>query len=110
MKWPQTCMKPKLMSRIHNLNSLETEIRYLKSKARDIEKKLDHNVDELRQNFGGMALNSVFGAMKDQSVVSVLADRVLYGSKLQDGVVSALDKLSALFSRLFGKKSDNPIS
>jgi hypothetical protein len=95
------------MSRIHNVNSLETEIRFLKRKAQEIEKKLEHNVDDLRHNFGGMALNSVFGAMKDQNVVSVLTDRLLYGSKLQDGVVGALDKLSALFSRLFGKKSDS---
>lgn len=93
------------MSRIHNVNSLETEIRYLKRKARDIEKKLEHNVDDLRENFGGMALNSIFGAMKDQSVMSVLADRVLYGSKLQDGVVGVLDKLSAFFTKLFGKKA-----
>jgi hypothetical protein len=99
-------MKANNMSKINNMNSLESEIRYLKNKTRDLEKRLDHNVTDLRQNFTGMAMNSVFGTMKDQSVVSVLAERVLYGSKLQDGVVGALDKLSTLLGRIFGRKGD----
>lgn len=94
------------MSKIHNMNSLDSEIRHLKHKTQDLEKKLDHNVTDLRQNFAGMALNSVFGTMKDQSVVSVLADRVLYGSKVQDGVVGALEKLSSLLGRIFGRKGE----
>lgn len=94
------------MSKIHNMSSLESEIRFLKHKTRELEKKLDHNVTDLRQNFAGMALNSVFGTMKDQSVVSVLAERVLYGSKFQDGVVGALDKLSLLLGRIFGRKGE----
>jgi hypothetical protein len=82
------------MSRIHNLDSLDRELHHLKKQARDIEKKLELNSHELKENFGGMAWNSLLGTMRNQDIVSGVADRILHSSKIQDNVYGIIDKVS----------------
>ena len=46
---------------IHNLDTLEREIYRLKLEAKNIEEKLDRNLDHLQDNCFSMTMNSVFG-------------------------------------------------
>lgn len=48
-------------SRIHNLDSLEKEIYRLKMHSKKLEDKMDENFIHLKENYGRMARNSVFG-------------------------------------------------
>lgn len=50
----------KKISQIHNMDSLEREIYRLELQAKDIERKLDHNLDRLQQNYVSMTMNSFF--------------------------------------------------
>jgi len=45
---------------IHNLDSLEREIYRLNSEAKNIEEKLDKNLDYLQDNCWTMTMNSLF--------------------------------------------------
>lgn len=45
---------------IHNLDTLEREINRLKSEAKNIEEKLDRNLDHFQQNYWSMTMNSFF--------------------------------------------------
>ena len=45
---------------IHNIDTLEREIYRLKLEARNIEDRLDSNLDHLQQNYFSMTMNSVF--------------------------------------------------
>jgi hypothetical protein len=45
---------------IHNLDTLEREIYRLKSEAKDIEEKLDRNLDHFQENYWSMTMNSFF--------------------------------------------------
>jgi hypothetical protein len=46
---------------IHNFDTLEREIYRLKLEAKNIEEKLDRNLDHLQENYFSMTMNSVFG-------------------------------------------------
>lgn len=45
---------------IHNLDTLEREIYRLKLEARNIEEKLDNNLEHLQENYFSMTMNSIF--------------------------------------------------
>ena len=98
-------MNQNIMSRIHNIHSLDTELRYLKKKALELEKKLDHNANDLRQNFGGMTWNSLLGTMREQDIISGVADRILHSSKIQDSVYGIIDKVSNVIASIKSKFS-----
>ncbi|MDP4261304.1 MAG: hypothetical protein Q8941_02125 [Bacteroidota bacterium] len=50
---------------IHNLDTLEREMYRLKLEARNIEEKLDHNLDHLQENYFSMTMNSIFRNKKE---------------------------------------------
>ena len=95
------------MSRINNMDTLDAELRYLKMKARELERRLDHNANELRQNLPGMAMNSLVGAVVKQNMFSGFAGRVLHSAKIQDGVYNLLEKLASGIAGLFSKKGED---
>ena len=49
---------------IHNLDTLEREIYRLRLEAKNIEEKLDRNLDHLQANYYSMTMNSIFGKSK----------------------------------------------
>ena len=55
----------KNIEKIHNLDTLEGEIYRLKSDAKNIEEKLDKNLDHFQENYWSMTMNSFF--CKDES-------------------------------------------
>lgn len=91
------------MSKIHNLDSLDRELHHLKKQVRDLEKKLEMNSHELKSNFGGMAWNSLLGTMRNQDIVSGVADRLLHSSKIQDNVYGIIDKLTNFIATIKSK-------
>ena len=48
----------KKTKKIHGLDTLEREIYRLRLEAKNIEEKLDQNLDHLQENYWSMALNS----------------------------------------------------
>ena len=101
------------MSKIHNIHSLDSELRHLKKKAGELEKKLDHNANELRKNFGGMTWNSLLGTVREQSIIAGVADRILHSAKLQDNVYGAIDKVASFVATVkskFSKQGPPPTS
>ena len=95
------------MSRINNMDSLDAELCYLKMKSKELERRLDHNATELRQNLPGMAMNSIVGAVVKQNMFSGFAGRVLHSAKIQDGIYNLLEKLTAKIGGLFSKKGED---
>lgn len=95
------------MSRINSMDSLNDELRYLKMKSRELERRLDHNVHELRQNLPAMAMNSLVGVVVKQSLFSGFAGKVLHSAKIQDGIYNLLEKITSKISSLFAKKGED---
>ena len=59
----------KNIKKIHNLDTLEGEIYRLKSDAKNIEEKLDKNLDHFQENYWSMTMDSFFckGNKKDDT-------------------------------------------
>ena len=95
------------MNRINNLDSLDAELRYLKMKSKELERRLDHNLSELRQNIPAMAMNSLVSTVVKQNMFSGFAGRVLHSAKIQDGIYNLLEKLTSKISGLFSKKGED---
>lgn len=95
------------MNRINNLDSLDAELRYLKMKSKELERRLDHNLAELRQNIPAMAMNSLVSTVVKQNMFSGIAGRVLHSAKIQDGIYNLLEKLTSRISGLFSKKGED---
>lgn len=53
-------------TRIHNIDTLEREIYRLKLEAKNIEDKLDNNLDHLQENYVSMTMNSFFCKKEDK--------------------------------------------
>lgn len=103
-------------SRIHNLDSLEKEIYRLKLHSKKLEDKMDENFTHLKENYGRMARNSVFGkkeGMKD-ALGAGISGAFFRNERLQqaiDKIVShlvekATDGLDSLIDKLFRKEKD----
>ena len=99
-------MNQTIMSKIHNIHTLDNELQHLKKKARELETKLDHNTNDLRHNFGEMAWNSLLGSMREQNIVAGVADRLFHSSKLQDSVFGFVEKLTERISGFFNKAKE----
>lgn len=95
------------MSRINSMDSLNNELRYLKIKARELERRLDHNAHELRENLPAMAMNTLVGAVVKQSLFSGFAGKLLHSTKIQEGIYNLLEKLTSGVSGLFSKKAED---
>lgn len=94
---------------IKNLDTLEKEIYRLKLEAKQIEEKLDQNLDYLQENFSSMTMNSFFHKKKHtengktgffdsafkndtfNTAIGKITDRIAV--KAADGFESLVDKI-----------------
>jgi hypothetical protein len=83
-------------NRIKNVDALEKEIYKRKLRLREIEKNLGHNVDQLRDNFGSMALQTILGAGKKNpvSITGNLMMTVMNNEKLQSSLAEFVERLA----------------
>jgi hypothetical protein len=97
------------LKQIKDLESLDTEIANLRYRVQEIENRFDENFTDLKENYGSMAMNSIFRKRKknQQSFWNGLTAGVLGSEKVQDGIAFLIDKLRGAFSRVvdrfFGK-------
>jgi hypothetical protein len=95
---------------IKNLDALEKEIYRMKLEARQLEEKLDTNFSYLKDNYGAMAINSLFHKKKKnedstegffdsfikndtiKTVVSKVTDHI--ADRAADGINDLIDKLT----------------
>lgn len=82
------------------MDRLEREIYLKKLRASEIERRLDHNVEHLRENFRGMAFRSVLGGRSSgREFAGEFTLRLLESEKLQDNLLSFVDKLTDRLAR-----------
>jgi len=93
---------------IRTIHSLNRTLRELKEKQTNIESKLDLNMQNLKSNYFGMTMNSVFGSKK-KSTASFWANivgQVMESEKLQNGISklagSLADKVGEGIHKAFG--------
>jgi hypothetical protein len=94
------------MRRIHTIRELDEEIRRGRRRAADIERELGGNLAHLKDNYPMMALRSVLGSGFVRSrtgTVGVLLLRLLGNERLQEGLMTLLDKLGRRVGRAFGR-------
>jgi F0F1-type ATP synthase delta subunit len=98
---------------IHSLDSLEREIYRLRLEAKNIEKKIDHNLEHLQESFSSMAMNSFFRkkktteAEKDSFFGSFLKNEKLNAAfnKITDHIADrAAEVIDQLIDKFFHKK------
>ena len=112
IKLKQTKMKQ--AGNIHNLDTLEKEIYKLKLKAKNIEEKLDDNLEKFQHNYSSMFMNSFFRKKKQEktngngffesafkndgfnAIINKVTDRV---------AERAVEGLENLVDKIFHKKS-----
>ena len=85
------------MSRpIKNIVALDRSIRELKKKQKDLEGKLDENLQTLKSNYVGMTMNSVFGSKKKASAGfwTEIVGRFMESEKLQNSVSKLAETLA----------------
>ena len=80
---------------IRNIHTLNKRISDLKLKRYKLENKLDDNFQNLRENFLGMSLNSMFGKRsRAGSFWAEIVTHVMESEKLQQGVKNFVTKLT----------------
>lgn len=95
------------MSRpIKNIVALDRSIRELKKKQKDLESKLDANMQSLKSNYFGMTLNTVFGSKKKASAGfwTEIVGRFMESEKLQSGVSNFVEKMANKLGDLLQEK------
>jgi hypothetical protein len=82
---------------IHDIKSLDIKIQSLKQRQKDIEHKLDVNMQNLKANYLGMTFNSFFGSKKNNkgSFWGDMAGRFMESEKLQNGVGNFVEKMAS---------------
>lgn len=71
------------------MQSLDLEIRRLKTRCGEIEAELDNNMDELKENYGKMAFNSIIGnRLKSLPLIGAAAGAILGSSAIRDFIIS----------------------
>jgi hypothetical protein len=74
-------------SKIHDLQSLEVEIRRLRLDAKRLEHKLDDNLDYLQEHSSSLMINSLLsGLIKKESISGAIAGFFLQNERLQKNI------------------------
>jgi hypothetical protein len=83
-------------SRIKNVDALEKEIYKRRLRLREIEKNMGNNVDQLRDNFGSMALQTILGPGKKNpaSITGNLMMTAMNNEKLQSSLAEFVERLA----------------
>ena len=80
---------------IRTLRALNKRISDLKLKQHKLEDKLENNVENLREHFLGMTLNSIFGKRtRASSFWAEIVTHAMESEKLQQGVKNFVSKMS----------------
>lgn len=81
---------------IRTADALEKEIYKRKLRLKEIEKHLGHNMDNLKDNFGSMALQSILGPGKSSSLglTGNLMMKALDNEKLQSSLANFVERLA----------------
>jgi len=106
-----------MAKKITDLESLDQEIRRLKTHARQLEKELDNNFDYLQDNFFTIAWNSLLNKTGARQWPNGIAQLAFKNETLQDlfsklinfiadSLSGGFEKLTSLFSRRKKKKED----
>jgi hypothetical protein len=85
------------MGKIKNLHTLELEMEKMKLRLDHIERKLDDNVTELRENAGMMAFNSIIGQEKKEKLHHFwarMAEKLMDNPRLQNNIGKWVDKIA----------------
>lgn len=100
---------------IRNLDTLEKEMYRLELQAKNIEEKLDHNLDHLQENYLSMTMNSFFCKKENKKETGGHFWSSFFN---HDGVNAAMNKMAgdiatkaaegidSLLDKLFHKKKD----
>jgi hypothetical protein len=91
---------------IHDINSLDKKIQTLRARQKDIEYKLDENLQNLKANYFGMTINSFFGAKKghNRHFWGDMAGRFMESEKLQAGIGNFVEKMADKLGDFFQRK------
>lgn len=80
---------------IRTLRALNKRISDLKLKQHKLEDNLENNVENLREHFLGMTLNSIFGKRtRASSFWAEIVTHAMESEKLQQGVKNFVSKMS----------------
>jgi hypothetical protein len=81
---------------IKTVDALEKEIYKRKLRLKEIEKTLGQNVDQLRDNFGSMALQTILGPGKSSSmgITGTLMMKVMDNERLQSSLAEFVERLA----------------
>ncbi|MBK5270704.1 MAG: hypothetical protein JJE22_06790 [Bacteroidia bacterium] len=99
---------------IRNLDTLEKEIYRLQLEAKQIEERLDSNLDHFQHNYAYMAMNSLFHRSSGkEKVKEKIFSSILENEKISKGIDKIFGYLADktaegienLFDRIFHKKS-----
>jgi hypothetical protein len=100
----------KMNKQINNIKGLERRVSELRKKQLELETRLDNNFSSLKDNYVGMAFNSIFGSKK-KTTTHFWADivtRIMESEKLQTGVSklaeTLADKLGDGIHNVFSKE------
>ena len=93
-----------MAKRIKTIHTLNRSIRELKEKKKDLELRMEDNFDNLKENYWGMTINSIFGGRRSSTHFwADIVGRIMESEKLQKGVADmvgkAADKLGDLFKK-----------
>jgi hypothetical protein len=79
---------------IRNIKSLNRKIDALRQNQKNLEEKMDMQLDTLKGNYFSMTLNSVFGNKGRGNFWGEVVSRVMDSEKLQHGISNLLSKLA----------------
>ena len=80
---------------IRNIQGLYRTLHELRKKQAELETKMDENYQDLKGNYFGMTLNSIFGNKKSQTNFwADIATRFMESEKLQQAVGSMVSSLA----------------
>ena len=99
----------KASKHINNLSDLEKEIYRLRYEAKEMELKLDRNIDFFKKNYAEIIVKSVIRQPVKESVKEKIAETIWNNPKVQQTVDKILDGLVTkavdTAEKIFDKKS-----
>lgn len=83
--------------KIKNIQSLENEMLKSRFRLKEIENEFDDNIVFLKENYGKMTMNSVFGSRSTAGFWARMGEKILESEKIKDSIGKLIDKLTSKF-------------